>query len=194
MILLAAVAIATLLANGATRLRASALAFLGVSLVANAIVLSVTTWTQFAVLLSAGLVAAAVLFIAARDGDYGEDPGWRLWAATLIAAAATPAAFTSFRTITGEASDLPIFGADSGNVIVQVAAFWLISSGTAILVTARRAVRTTLGALLMITGVQLLIRLAPGPQLAFTIGVAWLEVLIALTGAFLIVNERAVRE
>lgn len=194
MILLAAVAITTLLANGATRLRASALAFLAVSLVANAIALSVTTLPQVGVLVSAGLVAAAILYVAARDGTYGEDPGWRLWAATLIAAATTPLAFTAFRTITSEAGELPVFGTDPGNVIVQVAAFWLISSGMAILVTARRAVRTTLGALLMVTGVQLLIRLAPGPQLAFTIGVAWLEVLIALTGAFLIVNERAVRE
>ncbi len=194
MILLAAVAIATLLANGTSRLRASALAFLAVSIVANAIALSVTTLPQAGVLLSASLVAAAILYVAARDGGYGEDPGWRLWAATLIAAVTTPLAFTSFRTITSEAGPLPIFGTDSGNAIVQVAAFWLISSGMAILVTARRAVRTTLGALLMITGVQLLIRLAPGPQLAFTIGLAWLEVLIALTGAFLIVNERAVRE
>lgn len=194
MILLAAVAITTLLANGATRLRASALAFLAVSLVANAIALSVTTLPQAGVLVSASLVAAAILYVAARDGRYGEDPGWRLWAATLIAASSTPLAFTSFRTITSEAGPLPIFGTDPGNAIVQVAAFWLLSSGMAILVTARRAVRTTLGALLMVTGVQLLIRLAPGPQLAFTIGLAWLEVLIALTGAFLIVNERAVRE
>lgn len=194
MILLAALAITTLLANGATRLRASALAFLAVSLVGNAIALSVTTLPQAGVLMSASLVAAAILYVAARDGRYGEDPGWRLWAATLIAATATPLAFTSFRTITSEAGPLPIFGTDAGNAIVQVAAFWLLSSGMAILVTARRAVRTTLGALLMVTGVQLLIRLAPGPQLAFTIGLAWLEVLIALTGAFLIVNERAVRE
>lgn len=194
MALLATIAITTLLVNGASRLRAAALAFLAVSLVANLIAFSVTTLPQLAVLMSAGLVAAAILYVAARDGDYGEDPGWRLWAATLIAAAATPAAFTSFRTITSDAAELPLFGTDVGNVIVQVAAFWLLSSGTAILVTARRAVRTSLGALLMVTGVQLLIRLAPGPQLAFTIGVAWLEVFIALTGAFLIVNERAVRE
>jgi len=194
MILLAAVAITTLLANGATRLRASALAFLAVSGVANAIALSVTTLPQAGVLMSASLVVTAILYVAARDGRYGEDPGWRLWAASLIAATATPLAFTSFRTITSEAGPLPIFGTDPGNAIVQVAAFWLLSSGMAILVTARRAVRTTLGALLMVTGVQLLIRLAPGPQLAFTIGLAWLEVLIALTGAFLIVNERAVRE
>jgi hypothetical protein len=162
--------------------------------VTNAIAAGVTTLPQLAVITSAGLVASAILFVAARDGEYGEDPGWRVWAATLIAAIATPLAFASFRTITSEVTDLPLLGADVGNVIVQVSAFWLLSSGTAILVTARGAVRASLGALLMVTGVQLLIRIAPGPQLALTILVAWLEVVIALTGAFLIVNERAVRE
>lgn len=194
MALLAAVALTTLLANGAAQLRRTAIAFLGVSLASNAIAAGVTTLPQLAVITSAGLVASAILFVAARDGEYGEDAGWRLWAATLIAAIATPAAFASFRTITSEVSDLPLLAADAGNVIVQVSAFWLLSSGTAILVTARGAVRASLGALLMVTGVQLLIRVAPGPQLALTIGVAWLEVVIALTGAFLIVNERAVRE
>jgi hypothetical protein len=55
-------------------------------------------------------------------------------------------------------------------------------------------VRTTLGALVMLTGVQLLVRLAPGPQIELTVAVAWLQVVVALTGAFLIVNERALRE
>ncbi|MEK7284316.1 MAG: hypothetical protein AAB114_00470 [Chloroflexota bacterium] len=194
MILLAVVALATLAANGASRLRFTAAAFLGVSLAANAIAAGATSLAQLAVLGCAGLVAAAVLYVAARDSEYGEEPGWRLWAATLIAAVATPLAFASFRTITGEPPALELFSADSSTVVVQVAAFWLLSSGMAILVTARRAVRMTVGALLMVTGLQLLIRLAPGPQLALTIGVAWLEVLIALTGAFLIVNERAIRE
>ena len=111
-----------------------------------------------------------------------------------LVAAATPVAFTSFRTVTSEVPELSLVTADSGNVIVQVAAFWLLTSGTAILVTARRAVRTSLGALLMLTGVQLLIRLSPGPQLELTIAVAWVEVVVALVGAFLIVNERALRE
>lgn len=180
MILLAAVALTTLMANAATRLRRTAVAFFAVSIAANVAAAGATSAAQVAVLAMAGLAAAGILFIAARDGDYGEDPGWRLWAATLIAAIATPLAYVSFRTASG---DLP-----------QVAAFWLLSSGTAILVTARRAVRTSLGALLMLTGVQLLIRYAPGPQLELTIVVAWVEVMVALTGAFLIVNERAVRE
>lgn len=194
MILLAVVALATLAANGASQLRFTAAAFLGVSLAANAIAAGATSLAQLAVLGCAGLVAAAVLYVAARDSEYGEEPGWRLWAATLIAAVATPLAFASFGTITGEPPALELFSADSSTVVMQVAAFWLLSSGMAILVTARRAVRMTVGALLMVTGLQLLIRLAPGPQLALTIGVAWLEVLIALTGAFLIVNERAIRE
>lgn len=194
MVLLAAVALTTLLANGATRLRFTALAFFGVSISANVIAAGATTAPQVAVLAAAGLAASGILFVAARDGEYGEDPGWRLWVATLIAAVATPAAFASFRTVTSEVPELALFASDSGTVVVQVAAFWLLSSGTAILVTARGAVRTSLGALLMLTGVQLLMRYAPGPQLELTIVVAWVEVVVALSGAFLIVNERALRE
>ncbi len=194
MVLLAAVALTTLVANGATRLRFTALAFFAVSIAANVVAAGATTAAQVAVLAVAGLAASGILFVAARDGEYGEDPGWRLWVATLIAAIATPAAFASFRTVTTEVPELELFAPDTGSVVVQVAAFWLLSSGTAILVTARRAVRTSLGALLMLTGVQLLMRYAPGPQLELTIAVAWLEVMVALTGAFLIVNERAMRE
>jgi hypothetical protein len=193
-VLLAAVALTTLVANGATRLRFTAVAFFAVSIAANVVAAGATTAAQVAVLAVAGLAASGILFVAARDGDYGEDPGWRLWAATLIAAIATPAAFASFRTVTTDVPELVLFAPDTGTVVVQVAAFWLLSSGTAILVTARRAVRTSLGALLMLTGVQLLMRYAPGPQLELTIAVAWLEVTVALTGAFLIVNERAMRE
>jgi hypothetical protein len=193
-VLLAAVALTTLVANGATRLRFTALAFFAVSIAANVIAAGATTAAQVAVLAVAGFAASGILFVAARDGDYGEDPEWRLWVATLIAAAATPAAFVSFRTVTTDVPELALFAPDTGTVVVQVAAFWLLSSGIAILVTARRAVRTSLGALLMLTGVQLLMRYAPGPQLELTIAVAWLEVVVALTGAFLIVNERAVRE
>lgn len=194
MALLAAVALTTLMANAATRLRRTAAAFLAVSIAANVVAAGATTVAQVAVLAMAGLAAAGILFVAARDGDYGEDPGWRLWAATLIAAIATPLAYVSFRTVSGDAPQLALAGPQDATAVVQVAAFWLLSSGTAILVTAQRAVRTSLGALLMLTGVQLLIRYAPGPQLELTIAVAWVELVVALTGAFLIVNERAVRE
>jgi hypothetical protein len=194
MVLLAAVALSTLLANSATRLRPMAGAFLAVSLAANTIAAGAATRAQLGVLLAAGIAAAGILFVSARDLDYGEDPQWRVWIATLIAVVATPLAFVSFRTVDNGAPELGLFASDDAAVLVQVAAFWLLSSGTAILITARGAVRTSLGALLMLTGVQLLIRLAPGPQLAFTIGVAWVEVVVALVGAFLIINERALRE
>lgn len=194
MVLLAAVALTTLIANGAARLRPMAAAFLAVSIAANAIAAGATTIAQLAVLGAAGLAAAGILFVAARDPDYGEDPEWRLWVATLIATVATPAAFVSFRSVDLPTPSLGPFMAGANDVLVQVAAFWLLSSGTAILVTARTAVRTALGALLMLTGVQLLVRLAPVPQLELTIAIAWIEVVVALVGAFLIVNERAVRE
>ncbi len=194
MALLAFVAVTTLLANGSARLRRAAVSLLAVSIGADVIAAAATTPGQLAVLAAAGLAASGILFIAARDGRYGEEPTWRVWAATLIAAVATPLAWISFRSLAPEEPDIPLLGSDLGNVIVQVAAFWLLSSGAAILITARRAVRSTLGALLMLTGVQLLIRLAPGPQLELTIVVAWLQVVVALTGAFLIINERALRE
>lgn len=194
MILLAVIALATLAANGARQLRFAAAAFLVVSLTATWIASASASQGQLAVAGVAGLVSAALLFVAAGDRGYGEEPGWRLWAATIIAAAATPAAFASFRTIAGEAAQLPLLGGDAAGVTVQVAAFWLLSSGVAILLTARSAVRMSLGALLMITGVQLLIRLVSGSQLTLTLLFAWLEVVIALVGAFLVVNERAARE
>ena len=194
MILLAVIALATLAANGARQLRHAAAAFLAVSLTATWIAAGTAPPGQLAVAACAGLVAAALLYVAARDGGYGEEPGWRLWAATIVAAAATPAAFASFRTVSGDTPQLPLFGADEAGVTVQVAAFWLLSSGIAILLTARSAVRMSVGALLMITGVQLLVRLVSGSQLTYTLLFSWLLVVVALVGAFLVVNERAARE
>ena len=88
----------------------------------------------------------------------------------------------------------PLIGEDPSGVTAQVAAFWLISSGVAILVTARTPVRGSLGAILMITGVELLVRLLTVPQLGLSLLLGWVEVVIALAGGFLIVNERVVRE
>ena len=105
----------------------------------------------------------------------------------------TPLAYASFRTISGEPAALPLLQDGSG-VVVEVAGTWLLSSGVAIMLTARSAVRASLAALVMVTGVQLLARLAPDARLATTLALAWLEVLVALAGAFLIVNERAVRD
>jgi len=42
--------------------------------------------------------------------------------------------------------------------------------------------------------VQLLVRLMTGSHLALSLLVAWLQVVVALAGAFLIVNERVTRD
>jgi len=194
MIALGVIALATLTANGSRQLRYSAVALLGVSLAANVLTAGQLTVTQLALEGAGALVACGVLYVAARDRTYGEDPGWRLWVATIVAAAATAACFATLRTASSESVTVPLIGEDPSGVTAQVAAFWLISSGVAILVTARTPVRGSLGALLMITGVQLLIRLLPVPQLGLTLLLTWIEVVVALAGAFLIVNERAVRE
>lgn len=193
MIYLGLIAIVTLVANSATRLRLIAIAFVGIAFVASLIASAAATAPQVGVTLAAGLAAAGILYVAARDASYGEDPGWRLWLGTFTAAIVTPLAYASFRTISGEPAALPLFQDGSG-VIVEVAGTWLLSSGVAIMLTARSAVRVSLAALVMVTGVQLLARLVPDPRLAMTLALAWLEVIVALAGAYLIVNERAVRD
>lgn len=191
MVYLGLIAVTTLIANGATRLRVIALAFVGVAAVSTLIASATASIPQTAVTAAAGLAAAGILFIAARDMSYGEDPGWRLWLGTFTAAIVTPIAYASFRTIIGETADLPLLQDGSG-VIAEVSGVWLLSSGVAVMLTARSAVRVSLAALLLVTGVQLLARLIPEAHLAVTLALAWLEVVVALTGAFLIVNERAV--
>lgn len=194
MIALGIVALATLAANGSRQLRYSAFALLGVSLAANAVSAGQLTMWELAVEGCGALVAFGVLYVAARDRTYGEDPGWRLWVATVVAAAATAACFATLRTASSELVTVPLIGEDPSGVTAQVAAFWLISSGIAILVTARTPVRGSLGALLMVTGVELLVRLLNVPQLGLTLLLAWIQAVIGLAGAFLIVNERVVRE
>jgi hypothetical protein len=193
MIYLALIALTTLAANGARQLRYIAVGLAAVTATATVIGASVATVPELAVSGCAGLVAAGILFVAAGDGRYGEDPGWRLWAATFVAAIVTPVAYASFRTISGETASLAPLESPS-EVIIEVAGIWLLSSGTAILLTARTAVRVSLAALLMISGVQLLVRLTPDARLGLTLILAWLEVVIALAGAFLVVNERAARQ
>ena len=193
MLMLALVAVATLAANSARQLRYTAAAFLAVALAAHllagpSISLAQTTITAFA-----AIVTSAVLYIAARDFRYGEDPGWRLWIATVVAASATAAAVAFLRTTSNEEVRISLIGEDPSGVTHEAAAFWLLSSGVAILLTAQGAVRGSLGALLMLTGTQLLVNLVPGPQLAYTLMLSWLQVVVALAGAFLILNERAAR-
>jgi hypothetical protein len=193
-LMLGLVAVATLAANSANRLRFTAVAFLGVALAAQLLAGPSISLAQTVVTSFAGLVTSVVLFVAARDFKYGEDPGWRLWVATVVAASATAAAFAFLRTTSNEEVRITLIGEDPSGVTHEAAAFWLLSSGIAILLTARGAVRGSLGALLMLTGTQLLVALVPGPQLAYTLLLAWLQIVVALAGAFLIVNQRAVRE
>jgi hypothetical protein len=187
------IALVTLAANSATRLRVIAILFVGIAVTAAIIAATAATGPQVAVTAAAGLAAAGILFVAARDATYGEDPGWRLWLGTFTAAIVTPLAYASFRTVTGEPATLPLLQDGSG-VVLEVAGTWLLSSGVAIMLTARSAVRVSLAALILVTGVQLLARLAPEPRLATTLVLAWLEIVVALAGAFLIVNERVVRD
>ena len=193
MIYLGLIAVVTLIANSATRLRLIAISFVGIAAVAGLIASATAPAPEVAVTTVAGLTAAGILFVAARDRRYGEDPGWRLWLGTFTAAIVTPIAYASFRTVSGGSVGLPLLQDGSG-VIVEVAGTWLLSSGVAIMLTARSAVRVSLAALVMVTGVQLLARLSPEPPLATTLAIAWLEVVVTLAGAFLIVNERAVRD
>jgi len=75
MLLLAIVAISTLAANSARHLRYSAVAFFGVALAAHLIDDGSLAAAQVVVSASAAFVASAILFVAARDGRFGEDPG-----------------------------------------------------------------------------------------------------------------------
>src|SRR5205814_1823321 len=87
----------------------------------------------------------------------------------------TAACFATLRTASSQTVSVPLIGEDPSGVTAQVAAFWLISSGVAILVTARTPVRGSLGAILMITGVELLVRLLTVPQLGLSLLLAgWL--------------------
>lgn len=194
MLMLGLIAIATLAANAAGRLRYTAIAFFAVALAAHLVDLPSLSLSYILVTACAALVSSVILWVAARDQRYGEDPGWRLWVATVVAASVTAAAFAFLRTTSNEEVRITLVGEDPSGITQEAAAFWLLASGIAILLTARTAVRGSLGALLMVSGAQLLVELVPGPQLGYTLLLSWLEVVIALCGAFLILNERAVRE
>src|SRR5207253_1206654 len=121
-IALGIVALATLAANGSRQLRYSAVALLGVSLAANVVTAGQLSVTQLAVEGCGALVACGILYVAARDRTYGEDPGWRLWLATIVAAAATAACFATLRTASSETVTVPLIGEDPSGVTAQGAA------------------------------------------------------------------------
>ena len=112
MIALGIIALVTLAANGSRQLRYSAVALLGVSLAANVVTAGQLSVTQLAVEGCGALVACGVLYVAARDRTYGEDPGWRLWIATIVAAAATAACFATLRTASSDTVNVPLLGED----------------------------------------------------------------------------------
>ena len=181
MIPAAVVIFSSLFVLATRQLRLSALGLLAVFAASSALTVELAPRVEITLSGSAALAAAVILYLAARDRGFGEDPGWRVWPAIAISATATTLAFRVF---------------ESGEVdrYLQLSAFWLLAVGLGILLTARGPVRTVLGALLMLAGTQDVLRFEPGAHLATTIAFAWLEVLLALVGAFLIDNQRALDE
>jgi hypothetical protein len=130
---------------------------------------------------AASLGAVIVLYIAAGDGSFGEEPGWRIWPTLAAAAVATVIAFN-------------VLSSTEVDRFLQVTAFWLLAAGMSTLLGARTAVRMVVGGMLMLSGTQLVLRFQPGSHLALSTLFAWVELIIALAGAFLIVNQRALEE
>jgi hypothetical protein len=87
-----------------------------------------------------------------------------------------------------------VFQSRDLNAYLQVCAFWLLALGLTNLIVARGPVRAVVGSLLMLTGTLDVVRFEPGPHLATSIGFAWLEVVLALVGAYLITSERRLEE
>lgn len=127
---------------------------------------------------TASVAATGLLYLAAGSPRYGEDASWRVWPAIAIGTAATALAYLAFTS-----RDVEQY--------LQLSAFWLLSSGLAVLLTARTSVRMSLGALLMLSGTQLVLRFYPGATLALSIVFAWVVVVVAAVGSWLIVAERA---
>ncbi len=181
MIAAAVVVVASLFVLATRQLRVAMLWLLVVFAGSNALTMGLAPRYEIALSGSAALAAVVILYLAAHDGAFGEDPAWRVWPAIAISAIATTLAFRAFT---------------AGNVepYVQLSAFWLLAVGLGVLLTARGPVRAVVGALLMLTGTQEVVRFEPGPHLATAIAFAWLEVLLALVGAYLIQNQRALDE
>jgi hypothetical protein len=166
----------------ATRqLRLTAIGLLGVFVGSNVLTLGLAPRAEVSLSGTASLAAAVILYLAARDGGFGEDPGWRVWPALGISAIATTLAYRLFATAETDA-------------YLQLVAFWLLAIGLAVLLSARGPVRTVLGALLMISGTLDVVRFQPGPHLAASVAFAWLEVLLALVGTYLIEQQHAIEE
>lgn len=178
MIPAAVIVVASLWVLLMSRLRLATLGLLAQFAAANALSAGLAPRVEVTLLGAAGLAAVVILYLAARDNAFGEEPGWRVWTAIGIALVATTLAFGVFKS-----SEVDLY--------LQLAAFWLVSVGLGILLAARTPVRVVLGALLMFSGTQLALRFEPGPHLGLTVAFSWVEVLLTLVGAFLIINRRA---
>src|SRR5260221_2530427 len=106
-IYLGLIAVVTLIANSATRLRLIAVSFVGIAAVAGLIASATAPLPEVAVTAVAGLTAAGILFVAARDARYGEDPGWRLWLGAFTPGIRAPIAHASFPAVGGESRCSP---------------------------------------------------------------------------------------
>lgn len=181
MIPAAIVIFASLFVLATRQLRLATLGLLAAFAASSALTTDLAPRSEVLLSGSAALAATVILYLAARDGRFGEDPGWRVWPAIAISAIATTLAFRVFAT-------------PDADRYLQLSAFWLIAVGLGILLTARGPVRAVVGALLMLTGTQEVLRFDPGPHLSTSIAFAWLEVLLALIGAYLIEKQRGVEE
>ena len=175
------VVFASLIVLATRQLRLASLALLAVFAASNALVGGQTPRSEILLSLAAALAAAATLYLAAGDASFGEEPGWRVWPAIAMSAIVTVLAFRVFVS-----RDL--------NAYLQLSAFWLLALGLTILIVARGPVRAVVGSLLMLTGTLAVVRFEPGAHLATSIGFAWVEVVLALVGAYLITSERRLAE
>jgi hypothetical protein len=175
------VVFASLFVLATRQLRLASVGLIAVFAAGNALVIGQTPRAEITLSGAAALAAAAVLYLAAGDASFGEEPGWRVWPAIAISAITTTLAYR-------------LFFSREVDPYLQLSAFWLLAIGLGILVAARGPVRAVVGSLLMLTGTLDVVRFQPGPHLATSVGFAWLEVVLTLVGAYLIVLQRTVEE
>lgn len=181
MIAASVVVFASLFVLATRQLRVAALGLLAVLVASDVVTIGQAPRAEITLSGAAALAAAATLYLAARDLSFGEDPAWRVWPAIAISAIATTLAYR-------------VFASPDVDPYLQLSAFWLLAIGLGVLLTARGPVRANVGVLLMVAGTLAVTRFQPGPHLATSIAFAWLEVHLALIGAFLIDHQRALEK
>lgn len=178
----AAVVVAGALWVLATRsLRLASLGLLAQFAAASVLTSGVATRGELALSGTAALSSVVILYLAAGEAHFGEEPGWRVWPAVTIAAASTTLAFI-------------VFASPDVERYLQLSTFWLLSVGLGVLLAARTPSRAVLGTLLMLSGTQLALHFDATPHLGVTIVFSWVELVVTLVGAFLIVEERSLAE